>query len=32
MSYYFSKTLNVPFNEAVERVTEELMPHFCNRP
>lgn len=24
MSYYFSKTLNVPFDEAVERVTEEL--------
>jgi len=25
MSYYFSKTLSVPFDEAVERVTEELM-------
>ena len=24
MSYYFSKTLNVPFDEAVERVTQEL--------
>ena len=24
MSYYFSKTLNAPFDEAVERVTEEL--------
>lgn len=24
MSYYFSKTLNIPFNEAVERVTQEL--------
>ena len=24
MSYYFGKTLNVPFDEAVERVTEEL--------
>jgi uncharacterized protein (DUF302 family) len=24
MSYYFSKTLNIPFDEAVERVTEEL--------
>ena len=25
MRYYFSKTLSVPFDEAVERVTEELM-------
>ena len=24
MSYYFSKTLNSPFDEAVERITEEL--------
>ena len=24
MSYYFGKTLNVPFDEAVERVTQEL--------
>ena len=24
MSYYFSKTLNAPFDEAAERVTEEL--------
>ena len=24
VSYYFSKTLNIPFDEAVERVTEEL--------
>jgi uncharacterized protein (DUF302 family) len=24
VSYYFSKTLEVPFDEAVERVTEEL--------
>jgi uncharacterized protein (DUF302 family) len=24
MSYYFSKTLNVPFDEAVERVIQEL--------
>ena len=24
MGYYFSKTLNVPFDKAVERVTEEL--------
>ena len=24
MSYYFTKTLNVPFDEAVERVTQEL--------
>jgi uncharacterized protein (DUF302 family) len=24
MSYYFSKTLNLPFDEAVSRVTEEL--------
>ena len=24
MSYYFGKTLNIPFDEAVERVTQEL--------
>ena len=24
MSYYFSKTINVPFDEAITRVTEEL--------
>jgi uncharacterized protein (DUF302 family) len=24
MSYYFSKTLNIPFDEAAERVTQEL--------
>ena len=24
VSYYFSKALNIPFDEAVERVTEEL--------
>jgi uncharacterized protein (DUF302 family) len=24
MSYYFSKTLRMPFNQAVEKVTEEL--------
>ncbi|UCE34688.1 MAG: hypothetical protein JSV40_01840 [Deltaproteobacteria bacterium] len=32
MSYYFSKTLNVPFDEAIERVTEELMPLFAVGP
>ena len=24
MEYHFSKTVNIPFNEAVEKVTEEL--------
>ena len=24
MSYYFSKTLNLPFDDAIDRVTEEL--------
>ncbi|RMD94489.1 MAG: DUF302 domain-containing protein [Calditrichaeota bacterium] len=24
MSYYFSKTVNLPFDEAIEKVTEEL--------
>jgi uncharacterized protein (DUF302 family) len=24
MSYYFSKTLRIPFDQAVEKVTEEL--------
>jgi len=32
MSYYFSKTLNIPFNEAVERVTEVLMSLFAIGP
>ena len=29
MGYYFSKTLNIPFDETVERVTQELMPLFA---